>query len=84
MDEQDGKKATQAVRQVFTIVERDGKNFWTRIGAAFTNRDGSETVLLDALPLNGRIQIPKNDCPDWVYAIHQTQRTTQGQRVWVL
>ena len=57
MDEQDGKKATREVRQVFTIVERDGKNFWTRIGAAFTNRDGSETVLLDALPLNGRMQI---------------------------
>ncbi|MGH7273195.1 MAG: hypothetical protein ACREIQ_01885 [Nitrospiria bacterium] len=57
MEEQDSKKATQAVRQVFTIVERDGKNFWTRIGAAFTNRDGSETVLLDALPLNGRMQI---------------------------
>ena len=57
MVEQDGKKATQPVRQVFTIVERDGKNFWTRIGAAFTNRDGSERVLLDALPLNGRMQI---------------------------
>ena len=57
MEEQESKKATQAVRQVFTIIERDGKNFWTRIGAAFTNRDGSETVLLDALPLNGRMQI---------------------------
>ena len=57
MEEQESKKATQPVRQVFTIIERDGKNFWTRIGAAFTNRDGSETVLLDALPLNGRMQI---------------------------
>lgn len=46
-----------AMRQVFTIVDRAGKSFWIRIGAAFTNRDGSETVLLDALPTNGKLQI---------------------------
>ena len=45
------------VRQVFTITERNGKNYWVRIGAAFGNQDGSETVLLDALPVNGRMQI---------------------------
>jgi hypothetical protein len=45
------------VRRVFTVTERDGKNYWVRIGAAFSNRDGSETVLLDALPVNGRLQI---------------------------
>jgi hypothetical protein len=32
-----------------------GKAYWNRIGAAWTNRDGSFTVLLDALPLDGRI-----------------------------
>ena len=47
----------QQARQVFTVAERDGKSYWIRIGAAFTNRDGSETVLLDALPVNGRLQI---------------------------
>jgi hypothetical protein len=52
-----GKKKARAPRQVFTVVDRNGKSFWVRIGAAFGNYDGSETVLLDALPINGRIQI---------------------------
>ncbi len=38
---------------VYAIPEsRDGeKTFWPKIGAAFTNRDGSITLLLDALPI---------------------------------
>jgi hypothetical protein len=38
---------------VYAIPEsRDGeKTYWPKIGAAFTNRDGSITLLLDALPL---------------------------------
>ncbi len=47
----------RALRQVFTVVERNGKSYWVRIGAAFVNQDGSETVLLDAFPANGRLQI---------------------------
>ena len=57
MGEASDKKASRQVRQVFTVVERSGKSYWIRIGAAFGNYDGSETVLLDALPVNGRIQI---------------------------
>jgi hypothetical protein len=57
MDEENGKKKARAVRHVFTVVDRSGKSFWIRIGAAFENYDGSETVLLDALPLNGKMQI---------------------------
>jgi hypothetical protein len=46
--------------QVWAIPEsRDGeKGFWVRIGVAFTNRDGSINLLLDALPLGtNRLQI---------------------------
>lgn len=58
MDDQNGKKKeARAVRHVFTVVDRGGKSYWVRIGAAFGNYDGSETVLLDALPLNGKMQI---------------------------
>jgi hypothetical protein len=57
MDDENGKKKARAVRHVFTVVDRGGKSFWIRIGAAFGNYDGSETVLLDALPINGKIQI---------------------------
>ena len=44
-------------RVVYAIVERREKKFWSRIGAAFENQDGSVNVLLDALPLNGELQI---------------------------
>ena len=39
--------------QVWAVPEsRDGeKAFWVRIGVAFTNRDGSINLFLDALPL---------------------------------
>ncbi|MGC4000943.1 MAG: hypothetical protein QM767_27185 [Anaeromyxobacter sp.] len=38
---------------VFAIPEsKDGeKKFWPKIGVAFPNRDGSTTLLLDALPI---------------------------------
>ena len=45
-------------KDVFTIIESaDGKSFWRKLGAAFTNRDGSLTVGLDAVPVNGRLHI---------------------------
>lgn len=48
------------MKPVFTIVEgRKGpeKKFWVRVGRAFENNDGSTTVYLDALPVNGLLQI---------------------------
>ena len=44
-------------KHVYTFTERGERSFWTRIGAAFVNRDGSVTVRLNALPLNGTLQI---------------------------
>lgn len=50
--------ATAVVRKiVYTVTERGERSFWTRIGAAFQNRDGSITVRLDAMPINGTLQI---------------------------
>ena len=37
--------------------EKDGRQFWVRVGAAFVNRDGSLNVRLDAVPVNGKLQI---------------------------
>ncbi len=39
--------------------KKDGeRTFWPKIGVAFTNRDGSIAILLDALPLGtNRLQI---------------------------
>lgn len=42
---------------VYVITKRGEKSFWTKIGAAFDNRDGSISVKLDALPVNGELQI---------------------------
>ena len=43
---------------VYTIIPKnEGKDYWLRIGSAFANRDGSLTVLLDAMPTNGKLQI---------------------------
>lgn len=39
---------------VYAVVEKDAdgnKKFWPKIGVAFVNRDGSMSLLLDALPL---------------------------------
>jgi len=33
----------------------NGKSFWTRVGAAWTNKDGGFTVQLDCVPLDGRL-----------------------------
>ena len=44
---------------VFTIIEKEGsdRSFWVKVGACFSNRDGSLNVFLDALPVNGKLQI---------------------------
>ncbi|MBL8601795.1 MAG: hypothetical protein JNK72_07720 [Myxococcales bacterium] len=43
---------------VYTVIERDNqRSVWTRIGAGWINRDGSMTLKLDALPVNGTLQV---------------------------
>jgi hypothetical protein len=37
---------------VFAVVERDSRPaIWIRVGSAFTNRDGSMNLILDAFPI---------------------------------
>jgi hypothetical protein len=59
-------------KSVFALTERDQKTYWTRIGAAFTNKDGSVTVQLDALPVSGRLQIREDE--------EREERSERGQR----
>lgn len=53
------------MKVVYTITEREvrgeKKSFWTKIGAAFDNRDGSLTIRLEALPLNGVLQVREEE-----------------------
>jgi hypothetical protein len=53
--------ANNESKPVFAITERGEKSFWTRVGAAFTNKDGSITIALDALPVSGRLQIREQE-----------------------
>jgi hypothetical protein len=48
---------------VFVITEKEGldRAFWTRVGSAFKNRDGSYNLHLDALPLNGKLHLREVD-----------------------
>ena len=57
----DNAKKTHAV---FTIVESgEGgeRAIWRRVGSAYRNRDGSLSVYLDALPINGKLHIREVD-----------------------
>ncbi len=42
---------------VYSIKDRGEESYWTRIGAAFVNKDNSLSVVLDCLPVDGRLHI---------------------------
>jgi hypothetical protein len=48
---------TTKYKVAYVITERNEKTYWNRIGVAFTNKDGSINVKLDALPIGGTLQI---------------------------
>ena len=50
---------TTPTHTCFTVRNRgEGrKAFWLTIGSAWTNRDGSFTLRLDALPLDGEVVV---------------------------
>jgi hypothetical protein len=62
MEEQQQK----TMKTVYTVVDRGpgNKSFWVRIGVGFTNRDGSLTIRLDALPVSGSLQVREWEAPD--------------------
>lgn len=47
------------LKDVYVISEKgdDDKAYWSKIGVAFINRDESLNVVLDALPLTGKMHI---------------------------
>jgi hypothetical protein len=58
MDEQQ----RNGMKAVWTMVERataggSPKTYWTRVGVGFVNRDGSINLRLDAIPINGTLQV---------------------------
>ncbi|MEE8508472.1 MAG: hypothetical protein V3T07_05350 [Myxococcota bacterium] len=55
----DETKRTRAHKEVFGVVDRGDQSFWTRIGVAFVNDDGSLNLLFNYLPRdpNATIQV---------------------------
>jgi hypothetical protein len=57
-----GTAGARPAKHVFTVIDRpNGKNYWARVGSGWVNRDGSISVRLDALPVNGTLQIRDPD-----------------------
>ena len=58
-------QATVGKRLVVYSVKRtrDDRSIWVRAGSAFVNRDGSINLILDVLPLDGKLHVrePKAD-----------------------
>jgi len=52
MSESNGGPSGRKPLSVYAVIERrDGvRPYWMKLGAAFTNRDGSLTLILDAFP----------------------------------
>lgn len=45
------------IKYVYVITSKGERKFWTKIGVAFQNRDGSLNCKLDSLPVGGELQI---------------------------
>ena len=45
------------MKTVYTVVERGGKSYWSKMGVGFVNRDGSINIKLDGNPINGTLQV---------------------------
>jgi hypothetical protein len=46
-----------ARKEIFGIVERNENSFWTKIGVAFENRDGSWNLRFDYLPSRPDVKV---------------------------
>ena len=51
----------------------EAKSFWNRVGVAFTNRDGSLNIVLNALPLNGKLHVREQTEKDDMKSMPQTE-----------
>lgn len=68
------------IKAVYTIVDKPGdKSFWVRIGTAFLNRDGSWNLKLDALPMNGSLQM-RDPFPPRDERDHDAREGREGAR----
>ena len=63
------------MKVVYTLTERGDKSYWTRIGVAYVNRDGSLNLKLDAMPTNGTMHVR-----DWTARDEQQPAEQRSRR----
>ena len=44
-------------KEVFVMKEKDDRTYFTKVGVGFYNKDGSMNLYLDALPMDGKLQL---------------------------
>jgi len=59
-------------KKVLCPIERNGKTHWNNMGVGFVNKDNSINVVLNGVPLNGKLQIRDWDDEE-TYARKQQQ-----------
>jgi len=57
MTEKKGMKQIWMVEDLPATATREAKSFWTKVGVAFENRDGSFNLHLSAIPVSGKLQM---------------------------
>lgn len=54
----------RSFKVISSIPKQDGGHFWMRLGSAYTNKDGSINVYLDAIPRDNKFQLRELDEED--------------------
>jgi hypothetical protein len=74
--------AQQPSYQAYTVVKREGQDdFWLNIGAAFMHQDGEGyNIILQALPINGKIVLRPPKTQSEVPAPKTAERRTERRR----
>lgn len=57
MSEKKNMKHLWMVEDLPATANREAKSYWTKVGVAFENRDGSWSLELSAIPVSGRLQM---------------------------
>ena len=68
----------RAMKVVYSITERAGRSYWTRVGIGFENRDGSLNLRLEAFPVNGQLQVREWEADKYAGAPSTTPATEAG------
>jgi hypothetical protein len=59
----EGTPAKKKMSVSCPVEGKDGKTYWRSMGIGFMNRDGAISIILEGLPVNGRLYV--SEWPAW-------------------